>query len=160
MLFCFSQQTKQIHSFDFWKNLWRNQTAFGLIWPLTEMKFSTKFSFIPSLCRPGGWKTKSDQSHWSWNVNHSLTVKKISWCAAYSHTSYRLPLPGSVKQQPLTTKLTGWSKNMIWNLGWFWAGWQYLKCLRKKISWCSAYSHTSYRVPRPGSVNKNLSWQN
>ena len=34
LLFCFSQQTKQIHSFVFWKNLRRANPAFGFIWPL------------------------------------------------------------------------------------------------------------------------------
>ena len=37
LFFCFSQQTKQIHSFIFWENLRRIQTAFGFIWPLAQI---------------------------------------------------------------------------------------------------------------------------
>ena len=31
LLFCFSQQTNQIHLFVFWKNLWRANPVFGFI---------------------------------------------------------------------------------------------------------------------------------
>ena len=34
LLFCFSQQTKQIRLFIFWENLWRAKPTFGFIWSL------------------------------------------------------------------------------------------------------------------------------
>ena len=36
LLFCFSQQTNQICSFVFWKNLRRDNPAFRFIWPLVN----------------------------------------------------------------------------------------------------------------------------
>ena len=39
LFFCFSWQTKQIHSFVFLENLRRAQTAFGFIWPLMQNWF-------------------------------------------------------------------------------------------------------------------------
>ena len=50
LLFCFSQKTKQISSFIFWKNLQLAQTAFGFIWPLGTQKGA-------KLCPRSYWTT-------------------------------------------------------------------------------------------------------
>ena len=40
LLFCFSQQTKQIRSFVFWENLRLANPAFGFFWPLQGKDFA------------------------------------------------------------------------------------------------------------------------
>ena len=47
LLFCFPRQTKQIHLFVFWENLWGVETAFGFTWPLVvEIR-----AILPSIVR-------------------------------------------------------------------------------------------------------------
>ena len=67
LLFCFSQQTKQIRWFVFWEILQRANPAFGFIWPLEVTS-----GFISKLM-----KKKSRWRH-HWNIWHWSVKTKIS----------------------------------------------------------------------------------